>query len=350
MATIAKKQLTPAEISYFCEQLSQMLKAGMQLNDGLEILAPDIEGSRVRKICGELSGSIGAGSPLYTAMEQTGVFPEYAVNMVKIGTVSGRLDDVLDGLAEYYENRSNMHSTIRNAVLHPIMLLVMMTAVIIVLVVQVIPMFSDIFARFDSSVSESVEQTVDFALRTGTVIMTVLLVIIAAAVVMAVLAGFAPVRRALASFFSAAPITGGIYRRFSQAQLANAMNVMVSAGIAPEDALDNVLLLITDKRLSAQISDCRRRVLEGEAFADALCNAKLFPAIYTRALKISYVSGSFDKTWRKISDRCNEQAEVTASNMIAFIEPAIIIILAAIIGSILLTVMIPLMNIMSVLG
>lgn len=347
---MAKKQLSPAETAFFCEQLSSMLNAGMQLNDGLEILALDIDDGRVRKICDALSKALDGGNPLYSAMEQTGVFPEYAVNMVKIGTVSGRLDDVLNGLSEYYEARGNMMSTIRNAVLHPFMLLVMMTAVIIVLVAQVIPMFSDIFARFDSSVSESVDATVDFALKTGTVIMTVLLVIIGIAAVLAVLAGFAPVRRALSRAVSYIPGMRTLSRRFAQAQLANAMNVMVSAGISPEEALDNALLLIGDGKLSAQISDCRRRVLEGESFADAVCAANMFPAIYGRTLKIAYISGSFDKTWKKISERCSEQAENTASNLIAFIEPAMIVVLAAIIGSILLTIMIPLMNIMSVLG
>ena len=81
----------------------------------------------------------------------------------------------------------------------------------------------------------------------------------------------------------------------------------LSAGISPEEALDNALLLIGDSRLSAQISDCRRRVLEGESFADAVCAANMFPAIYGRTLKIAYISGSFDKTWRKISERCSEQ-------------------------------------------
>lgn len=347
---MAKKQLSPAETAFFCEQLSSILKAGMPLNDGLEILATDIDDARIRRICGTLSQALDGGNPLHSAMEQTEVFPEYAVNMVKIGTVSGRLDDVLDGLSDYYENRGNMLSTIRNAVLHPFMLLVMMTAVIIVLVVQVIPMFSDIFARFDSSVSESVNTTVDLALKTGTVIMTVLLAIIGIAAVIALLAGFTPVRRAIARFASAVPGLRTISRRFAQAQLANAMNVMVSAGITPEEALDNALLLIGDGKLSAQISDCRKRVLEGEAFADAICSSKMFPAIYGRTLKIAYVSGSFDKTWRKISERCSDQAETTAANLIAFIEPAMIVVLAAIIGSILLTIMIPLMNIMSVLG
>ena len=97
---MAKKQLSPAETAFFCEQLSSMLKAGMQLNDGLEILSMDIDDGRIRRICETLSKALDGGNPLHCAMEQTGVFPEYAVNMVKIGTMSGRLDDVLDGLTE----------------------------------------------------------------------------------------------------------------------------------------------------------------------------------------------------------------------------------------------------------
>ena len=72
--------------------------------------------------------------------------------------------------------------------------------------------------------------------------------------------------------------------------------------------------------------------------------------IYARSLKIAYSSGSFDVTWKKISDRCNEEAEKTAAGIISLIEPAMIAVLAVVIGSILLTVMLPLMNIVSSLG
>lgn len=347
---MAKKTLTPDETAYFCEQLASMLNAGMQLNDGLDILAEDIDDIRIKKVCNELSEHIYKEHSLYSAMEQCGVFPDYAVQMVRIGMLTGRLESVLNGLCEFYENRADMQRTLRSAILHPLMLLVMMTAVIIVLVVQVIPMFSDIFSRFDAGVRDTIDATVESAQNVGMGILIALLVLIAAAAFIAILTSIPSARLKLESFFSVVPGIGGVVRRFSQAKLANAMTIMVSSGISPEEALEYAVMLINDKKLKKQIQDCHRQLIDGKYFADAVCDSGMFPAIHGRSLKIAYTAGSFDKAWRKISDRCNESAQQTAAALISFVEPAIIIILAAMIGSILLTIMLPLMNIMSVLG
>ncbi len=347
---MAMKPLTADETAYFCEQLAQMLNSGMQLNDGLDILSEDLEDRRMKSVCDLLSKSLYKGNTLFEAMEETGVFPLYAVNMTRIGTLTGRLETVLGGLSDFYENRANAVRTLRSAVLHPLMLLCIMTVVMLVLVVQVIPMFADIFARFDSSVSSAIGNTVTSAQNVGFVILVILLAIIALAGVTALLTHFNTTRNALESLLSKLPLIGRVIRRYSQAKLANAMSVMVSSGIAPEEALEQALLLITDTKLRSQIEACRRQLLDGKYFADAICQSGIFPSIYGKTLKIAYTSGSFDTAWKKISDKCSAAAEQTTASLISFIEPAIIVILAAMIGSILLTVMLPLMNIMSVLG
>lgn len=347
---MAIKQLTAEETAYFCEQLASMLNSGMQLNDGLDILSEDIDDKRIRNVCEMLSKSIYNEKTLHEAMEESGVFPDYAINMVRIGTVSGRLEAVLHGLCEYYENRAATQRTLRSAVLHPLMLLIMMTVVIIVLVVQVIPMFADIFSRFDSRIGATVDQTVSSAYSMGMVLLIVLLVIVILSALMAVLIHLPSTRAKLESIFSSFPLIGRTIRRFSQSKLANAMSVMVASGISPEEALENAAKLVTERKLKGQIENCLKELFDGKSFADAVCDAQMFPPVYGRTLKIAYTAGSFDTAWKKISEKCTDSAEQTLANIISFIEPAIIIILAAMIGSILLTIMVPLMNIMSVLG
>ena len=89
---------------------------------------------------------------------------------------------------------------------------------------------------------------------------------------------------------------------------------------------------------------------KGEYFADAICSSGILPKTYSRSLKLAYTSGSFDAVWRKISRRSNEESQKTLSNLISFVEPAIVVLLALMIGSVLMTIMLPLMNIMSALG
>lgn len=344
------RKLNPDETSYFCEQLAIMLNAGMQLSDGMDILCEDIDDKRIMKVCGVLSGELNKGSTLAAAMEKSRVFPEYAIKMANIGEVTGELEKVLLGLADYYEDRAALGRTIRSAVLHPLMLLVMMTAVIVVLIVLVIPMFGEIFSQFDSSIGDAVKKTVDLAYGMGTTILIILLAVIVVSVLTALLSRISGVKSALSRFTSVFPFTRKMSKRFSLSKISGAMSMMVSAGIAPDECLEHAAALVDDRRLKKKLLGCRKRVLDGEYFADVIASSDIFPSMYAHSLKIAYNSGSFEKSWKKLSDRCGEAAMESASGLVSFIEPAIVIILTAVIGAILLTVMIPLMNIMSAMG
>lgn len=341
------KKLDNEQTAYLCEQLSLMVNTGMQLNDGLVIISEDIEDKNIKALCSFLAEKIDMGGTLSSAMNESGAFPEYAEKMAEIGCVTGRLDDVLKGLSEYYENRAEMQRSIRYAVFHPIMLLLMMTIVVVVLVVKIIPMFSDIFAQFDVNIGNTVTDAVDLAYVAGETVLIILLVLI---VMLAVILFVPPVKRAVTGLFSVLPLTRGISACFAEAKLADAMSLMITSGFDPEEAIQYSMELITDKKLKAKLSDCLKRVQDGEYFSDAICSSGILPKIYSRSLRVAYTSGSFDEVWKKISRRTGETAQRTLSNLVSMVEPAIIVVLAVMIGSILLTIMLPLMNIMSALG
>ena len=343
-------RLTSDETSYFCDQLALMLNAGMPLSDGFDILCEDLDDKKIMALCNAMHEDLNSGKTLSQAMENSKAFPEYAVKMVNIGEITGRLESVLHGLSEYYEARGEMARTIRSSVLHPLMLLVMMTAVIVVLITLVIPMFGKIFSQFDSSVGETVKGTVNLAYGVGTAMLIVLLVIIVISAVIAILSKIPSTRQKLSNFVSVFLPTKRMSKRFSLSKVSDAISMMVASGIAPDEILENAAKLIDDKKLSKKLLDCRKRVLDGEFFADVISTAGIFPPMSARSLKIAYSSGSFEKAWKKLSEQCGDAAMESASSIVAFIEPAIVIVLTTVIGAILLTVMIPLMNIMSVLG
>lgn len=346
------KKLTYAQVEFLCEQLSMILGAGMSVSDGLELLCTDSDDQSLRQACRSISGAVDEGKPLSAAVREAECFPDYAADMIYIGELSGKLEEVLRGLAQYYDERDDIRRMLRSAVLHPMVLLLMMTVVIIVLVVMVIPMFGDIFSQFDSSVSETVQRTVDLAYNSGIVIMIVLLALIAAAGVTALLSVFkrtgGRLRRAAASF----PLTRGISEKLTLCELTQAISTTVSAGLSPTEMLlhSNLKSLIHGKRLSERYDDCERRVLDGESFPDAIIGSRLLPPLYAHSLRLAYNSGCFEEVWKRVSANYSEEASRSLMNITAVIEPAIIVILGLIIGAILLMLMVPLMNIMSVLG
>lgn len=346
------KRLTYAQVEFLCEQLAMILGSGMSISDGLGLLCSEHDDKTLVAACHEVSEQIDMGAPLSKAMRETGRFPEYAVDMVALGEMSGKLEDVLRALAEYYDERDDIRRMLRSAVLHPMMLLLMMTVVIIVLVVMVIPMFGDIFSQFDSSVSGAVQQTVDMAYRSGVIIMIVLLAIIAVSGVTALLSAVRKTGGGLRKLFSVLPFTRGISEKLALADITKAICVTVSAGVSPAEMMlhSDLKSFITDGRIRKKYEECEKRVIDGESFPDAIIESGFLPPLYAKSLKLGYNSGCFEGVWKRISDAYGEEASRSLTNITAMIEPAIIVILGLMIGAILLMLMIPLMNIMAVLG
>ena len=231
-------------------------------------------------------------------------------------------------------------------------LLLMMTVVMIVLVVMVIPMFGDIFSQFDSSVSGTVKNTVELAYNSGIVIMIVLLALIVISAVIAIMSRLSKTGGFVRRLASALPFTRGIAEKLSLCDLTKAVSINVSAGISPEDMImrSNIRSFIRDRRVAERYSDCEKRVINGESFPDAVLSSRLLPPLYARSLKLAYSSGSFESVWKRISSNYHEETQRSLMNLTAVIEPAMIVILGLLIGAILLMLMIPMMNIMSVLG
>lgn len=347
---MALKMLTDEETAFFCEQLAMILEAGIPVADGLEVFADDAGDRRFKEILKVLTEHMNDDSALFDAMEKSGIFPPYAVKMVKIGSVTGRLEDALNGLSEYYSKRAELRQTVRSSVSHPLLLLAMMTAVIIVMVIKVIPMFREIFSRFDETAAAAVEESVSFAYGLGTAIMIILLAVLAVTLITALLMKIPAARRGLYSLFTNFVLTRGMSEAIAMADVTNAISMMTACGISPEQTLELAAELTENKNVLKRIKSCESLVLDGEYFADAIGKSKLLPPIYAHSLKVAYKSGAFDAAWKKIGERLSGECDRKIYGAVSFIEPVIIGILAVIIGAVLLAVMLPMTDIITAIG
>ncbi len=347
---MAVKILTNEETAFFCEQLAMILEAGVPIADGIEVLADDAGDKRFKEISDALVKLMNEDLTLFDAMAKSGIFPDYAVKMVKIGSLTGRLEDALKGLADYYAKRAELRQTLKSSVAHPLMLLAMMTVVIVVMVIKIIPMFRDIFFQFDDSAAEAVEESIAFAYSIGVGVMIVLAAVLVITLVTAVLMQLPAARKGLKKLVANFILTRKLSETMAMADVTNAISMMASCGIAPEQSLEMVKGLTVNKTVQKRICECERLVLDGEYFADAISKSKLLPSIYAHSLKVAYKSGTFDTAWQKIGERFTQECDRKIYGAVSFIEPVIIGILAVIIGSVLLAVMLPMTDIITTIG
>ena len=347
---MAIKMLTNEETAFFCEQLAMILEAGIPIADGVEVLSAEAGDKRFQEISDTLVTLMHEDMTLFDAMEKSEIFPDYSVKMVKIGALTGRLEDTLNGLADYYAKRAELRQTVKSSVTHPLMLLAMMTVVIVVMVIKIIPMFRDIFFQFGDSAAAAVEGSITFAYNIGLGVMITLAAVLVITLTIVILMKIPSARKGLKGFASNFLLTKNLSETMAMADVTNAISMMASCGISSEQSLEMVHGLTANKTVQKRIKECEKMVLDGEYFADAIAKSKLLPSIYAHSLKVAYKSGSFDTAWQKISERFNQECDRKIYGAVSFIEPVIIGILAVIIGSVLLAVMLPMTDIITTIG
>lgn len=350
MANRARGLLTPAEISTFCAQLSMILKAGIPVSEGLSIMHGDMQKAEGREIIGTILEHAELGEPLHTALAASGLFPKYVVDMVEIGGQAGRLDEVMDYLCDYYEREEAISKNVKSAVTYPLVMIVMMVLVIGVLVVKVLPIFQQVFLQLGSEMSPFSLSVMHFGSLVGrysVVIVAVIAVVAAAVYLMNRSQGG---KTALASFQSRFFLTRDLYAKIASGRFAGAMAMMLSSGLDTDQSLDMAAKLIDNAYISKKIEDCKAQIAQGSSFAGALESAGIFSGIYSKMVSVGFKTGSADTVMKKLADRYEEEIDTRVGSLIALLEPSLVAVLSVIVGMILLSVMLPLMGIMSSIG
>lgn len=350
MANQARGMLTPAEISTFCAQLSMILKAGIPVSEGLSIMHGDMQKSEGREIIGTILEHTELGEPLHTALDASGLFPKYVVDMVEIGGQAGRLDEVMDYLCDYYEREEAISKNVKSAVTYPLVMIVMMVLVIGVLVVKVLPIFQQVFLQLGSEMSSFSLRIMHFGSLVGRYSVVIVAVIAAAAAAVYFMNRTQGGKAALASFQSRFFLTKGLYAKIASGRFAGAMAMMLSSGLDTDQSLEMAAKLIDNAYISKKIEDCKTQIAQGSSFAGALESAGIFSGIYSKMVSVGFKTGSADTVMKKLADRYEEEIDTHVGNLVALLEPSLVAVLSVIVGMILLSVMLPLMGIMSSIG
>ena len=333
------------ETALFCTQAGLLLKAGIPLGDGLASLTEEGTGAG-RELLRRIADTARETGSLYEAVRQVGVFPSYMVHMIRIGETAGKLEEVLDSLSLYYEREARLRGAVRSAVLYPLILILLMAAVIAVLVVAVMPIFlADLGAEASANTG-----MVSTGVVIGRCALVVVAVLLALLVAMLLLSLSAKGRQALMSLSSRLPVLRRLYRQIASSRFASVMSMLLSSGYDLGEALELAEEVVADPTVRNKIRLCRDKVSRSKAFSAALLELGLFSSLYARLIQTGEKTGRLDDVMKNMAAQYETDVEESLSGVVALIEPTLVILLSVIIGSILLSVMLPLIGILSAIG
>ena len=336
------KILSEAEISTFCQQIGMIIKAGLPTYYGISILRDEASDEHTKAFLNQLYEPMEKGITLGVALSETNVFPEYMVDMIQLGEETGRLEEVLDSLAVYYEREADIKASIRHAVTYPLIMSLMMLVVIVVIITQVVPVFTHIYEELGSGLTG----TALLLMNISNLLNNYMLVFIIGFVVIGV-GIYALSKTTLGKTFF---LRHRLSMSIAASRFANCMYLALSSGLDTDRSLEMAEKLIENPYMLEKIKMCKTHIKHGEGFVKSLLLSGIFSKIYSSVITIGYKTGSIDDVMHKISIAYEEETDEELRHFISVLEPTMIIILSFIIGVILISFLLPLLGIMSSIG
>ncbi|MBR4878828.1 MAG: type II secretion system F family protein [Clostridia bacterium] len=345
-----KNILAEEDISLFCLQTAYLLKAGVPLYDGLATGMDEVKNKKVKEVFIKIGDSVLMQNTLAQSIRDTEAFPEYVCSMVELGEMSGRLEDVLTSLSEYYDKEKRIKSQLRQAVTYPASLFCIMSVVVSVLVFKVLPMFENVFRQLGGAVSDSAGAMMRFGKTAGILSLAFILLILASAGLVIAYSRKESGRAKLEKLSVKLPFVKDIVSKSAAVRFASSMSLALSSGAGLDESMEMAAKITENSIVREKIDEARGLIYSGISFGEVLDKANIFPAMFSRIAGIGMKTGNLEGSMKKLSGIYADELEESVGNLIATVEPVLVGIIALVVGMILISVLLPLTGVMASIG
>lgn len=341
-----KNQLTNSEIASFTSQMALVLHAGISSYEGIAIMREDNDIEEIQPILDIIFEQLDNGNTLFHSLSESHAFPSFMLNMVQIGEESGELEEVMQSLSIHYQRLYENNESLKSAITYPLIMMVMMFLVVLVLITQVLPIFNKVFEQLGSSITGFSKVVLDF----GIMLSSHSYIFIGLFFILIILFFYFTKNESgknkLYDFLGRWRFTKNISLKLSLSKFTSGMSIALSSGLNIDDSLDMAVSLVDHKELKERIKHAKELMAEKD-LANSLVDARVLTGMYARLIKLSGRTGDVDLVMRQIADQYDQETNERIHHLISIIEPTLVAILSILVGIILLSVMLPLMGIMT---
>lgn len=340
-------------LTTFTRQLATLVDAGLPLLRGMRVLEKQERNPTLKSIIGELALSVEGGSTFSEALAQhPKVFNRLYVNMVKAGELGGVLEVVLNRLSEFQEKAQKIKGKVVAAMFYPVAVLIVAVAIMAVLVIIVIPKFKEVFAGLGEG--RPLPGFTQFVLNISDTVRNhmVMTVIVIAAVVIAFMMFIKTKfgRHVWDKFLLKMPVLGPVISKVAISRFTRTLGTLVSSGVPILQALMIVRETSGNVIVANAVTAVHESVKEGETITAPLEASGVFPPMVISMVDVGEQTGALPEMMMKIADNFDDEVDNAVAAMTSLLEPIMIIFLAVIVGSIVIAMFLPLIDLMNGLG
>lgn len=344
------KRFSSSETSVFCDQIATLLNGGISLYEGVSILSNEMEDGRTRELLREIEKNLQARMNLSEALGKTGAFPEYMIHMVSVGETAGSLETVMHSLSSYYERESKVKASIRSAVTYPAVLFLMIAVILSALIFRILPLFESMYQELNSEVAMTSNNLMSFGMRAGITAAAIVGLLILIMLVLFLAYRTKQGEKLIKGILYNFPAVKGITHRISIGKFISSMALMLPSGMDTRKALELAQDTMDHPGVLAKVKECKELVEKGISLENAIQQSDVIIGMDRNIIIVAAKSGNMDSAFVKLSERYNDEVSTLLNKTATYVETALVVLLALLIGFVLLSVMLPLINIISSIG
>jgi type IV pilus assembly protein PilC len=341
-------KVSSREIAVFCRQFSVLLNAGVTIVESMSILKGQTESRRLDAVIESVHDQLQRGSVLSEAMSMhPDVFEEFFINMVKVGEVSGTIDSVMARLADYYERDNKISQKVKSAMTYPVILAVLTVAVIVLLMVKILPMFSDILGQMGEEMPAITRVLMAISGFFVQNFFLLALFVVAVVLFFQYFRGSAVGRYWFDGLKLTFPGVRAVSLKIITARFARSMSILLKSGIPIINAVDIMKHMIGNRVVERRFEACSTAIKEGKGIAGPIRDLRLFPNLLVHMIAVGENSGELDEMLGRTAGFFDLEVEEAIDRLTVMIEPLMIIVLGAVVGVIIVSIMLPMISIMT---
>ncbi len=336
------------DLSVYCRNLSVMMAAGLSITQALHIMSRQAPNRVLRKTTMKILNDLESGVSLSVAMgKHKKVFPNLAVSMVEAGEIAGVLEQTFDNLATYFKKESDLREKVVSALLYPSIVTGFAVIVLGALLNFVLPNFANMFKSVNIQIPPLTKFFLDTSHFIRTNIVPILVSILAAFVLLRVFFRTPSGGKLRDWLFLKLPLIGEFNIKVATSRFCRTLATLTKTGVPILQALGITNKVTGNAIISDNIIKAGQAMEKGESMSTTLAKSNIFGPIVAQMISIGEETGALEEMLENIADIYDEEVERSVKRLTSVLEPVIIMFLSVIVGIILLSVVIPMFDIIT---
>ena len=338
------------DVVAFLRQFATMHNAGVSIVESMEMLKDSTDKKGLRKLYGDILQSLINAEPFSDALSH---FPKYfdrlTISLIKAAEMGGILDKVLVRIATYQEDSRTLKKKTKSALMYPAVTVFVMIVVVIILMVKVIPVFSGLFKSFGGKLPELTQMVVNLSyFIKDNVFFIIIVPAIAISLTVISYKKYEKVRWFIDRITLKIPVIWTLILKSAVARFMATLATMQAAGVPIPDTLDVLSKISGNSLIDSAVSKSRDNVMVGGTVTDGL-KGSVFPKLAIGMLEIGEKSGSIETMAAKTGDMYTEEVKEMVDRMSTLLEPFIMIVLGIVVGTLVIAMYMPMLDMGSVI-